>query len=205
MSVDLVEWLRACGKCQKFKPGPGIGRHPLHQEIAGAPLDRVAIDIMGKWPTSSSGNEYVLVLQDYFSKWVEIWPLPRHNAKTVASTLVTHFFSKYGSPRKLHSDQGREFESVLFKELCTLWGIQKTRTCPYTPSSDGMVERVNRSIQQMLKPHIESRVQDWDQWLWCVAQSYNSTLHASTGQTPFKLFLSRGCDPTSPLDRLSRC
>ncbi len=63
-----------------------------------------------------------------------------------------------------------------------------------------MVERVNRSIQQMLKPHIAQNIENWDKWLWAVAQSYNSTVHASTGQTPFKLFLSRGCDPILPLD-----
>jgi len=200
MSEDLTEWLKACGVCQRLKPGMGKGRLPLKQELAGAPLERVAIDIMGRWPMSSSGNEYVLVLQDYFSKWVEIWPLPKHDAATVARALVTQVFSKYGAPARLHSDQGREFESRLFAELCKLWRIDKTRTAPYTPWSDGMVERVNRSIQAMLKPHLEAHREDWDQWLWAVAQAYNATVHASTGQTPYKLFLSRGSDPVLPLD-----
>ena len=201
MSTDVMEWLKACDTCQRNKPGRGKGRYPLNQELAYRPLDRVAVDIMGPWKTSTEGNQYILVLQDYFTKWVEIWPLPNHKASTVAKTLVRYFFSKYGPPVRLHSDQGREFESQLFQELCSMWSIVKTRTTPYAPWSDGMVERVNRIIQAMIKHHVQRTNQlDWDQWLWAVAFTYNTTVHASTNCTPAKLFLTQCADLRLPLD-----
>ena len=131
---------------------------------------------------------------------MEIWPLKKHDARTVVNVLVTQFFSRFGAPQRLHSDQGREFESQLFREVCEMWGIDKTRTTPYSPWSDGMVERANRSIQQMLVHHVRSDKGRWDWWLWAVAMSYNTTVHKSTGETPFRLFLSRCEDPTLPAD-----
>ena len=201
MSSDIMEWLKACDTCQRNKPGCGKGRYPLTQDVVCEPMERVAVDIMGPWKTTPAGNQYILVCQDYFSKWVEIWPLPNHQAVTVARVLAKDFFSRFGAPQRLHSDQGREFESQLFQELCRLWGIQKTRTTPYAPWSDGMVERVNRTIQSMIKHHVQKTEKlDWDQWLWAVAQTYNTTVHASTNCTPAKLFLSRGTDLRLPLD-----
>ena len=201
MSTDVAEWLRACDVCQRNKPGSGKGRYPLTQELATAPMERVAVDIMGPWKATALGNQYILVLQDYFSKWIQIWPLPNHQATTVARALTVDFFSKFGAPLRLHSDQGREFESQLFQEMCTLWGIQKTRTTPYAPWSDGLVERANRTIQGLIKHHVQkSPQQEWDQWLWAVAQTYNTTVHASTGCTPAKLFLTRGEELRLPVD-----
>ena len=125
MSTDVADWLRACDTCQRNKPGGGKGRYPLVQDLASAPMDRVAVDIMGPWKITALGNQYILVLQDYFSKWIGKWALPNHQATAVARVLTVNFFSKFGAPLQLHSDQGREFESQLFLEMCTLWGIQR--------------------------------------------------------------------------------
>lgn len=92
----------------------------------------------------------MLVVGDYFSKWTEAYPLPNQEAKTVARVLVEEWVCRYGTPRSLHSDQGRNFESNLFGELCRLLGINKTRTTPYQPQSDGMIERFNRTSLSML-------------------------------------------------------
>ena len=112
MSTDVAEWLKACDICQRNKSGSGKGRYPLQQDLVAAPMERMAVDIMGPWKATKAGNQYILVLQDYFSKWIEIWPLPNHQAATVARVLVTDCFHGFGALTRLHSDQGREFESL---------------------------------------------------------------------------------------------
>ena len=83
----------------------------FHQEIVSTPMERIAMDIMGPWPQTPRGKEYVLVVQDYFSKGVEAWTLKRHMATDVAKALVHDFFSRVGAPERIHSDQGAEYSS----------------------------------------------------------------------------------------------
>ena len=78
---------------------------------------------------------------DYFSKWPEAYAIPRQDAEPVAEFLVNELVCGFGAPLELHSDQGRNFEPAVFKEMCHLLGISKTRTTPLHPQSDGMVER----------------------------------------------------------------
>lgn len=80
------------------------------------------------------------VLCDYFSKWSEAWAVPDHTALTVGYKVVSEFFCRFGFPKQIHSDQGREFESELFSVLCEKLGIAKTRITPYRPQSDGLVD-----------------------------------------------------------------
>ena len=200
MSVDVESWLKSCTMCQRLKPGPGPGRLPLRQEIMSYPMERVAMDLMGPWPTTKKGHKYVLVIQDYFSKWVEAFPLRQHTAPVVARVLVREYFCRYGAPERLHTDQGTEFNSALMRSIYDLWGVSKTRTSPYTPWSDGMVERCNRSLKCLISTHVGDDRNDWDEHLWAVVMAYNATEHKSTGFTPFYLFHSRCEEPRLPTD-----
>ena len=201
MARDLQEWLRACDSCQKIK---GMGRHgtkvPMKTESVGAPMERVAVDVMGPWPTTPRGNRFIVIYQDYFSNWIEVFPLERHTAECVASVLVNEVISRYGAPLKLHSDQGREFESALYREICRFWGVKKTRTAPYTPWSNGKLERVNQTVKTMVKHYVSTATNDWDRWLPFLRMAYNFTVHDTTKCTPFRLMFSRCCEPTVPLD-----
>ena len=105
------------------------------------PLERVAMDILGPLPPTRQGNRYILVIMDYFTKWPEAFALPNQEAEVVARAFVEGFACRYGIPQELHTDQGRNFESRLLKEVCRLLEIRKTRTTPLRPQSDGMVER----------------------------------------------------------------
>jgi transposase InsO family protein len=118
---------------------------PLAQYNVGSPVERVAIDVLGPLPTSEDGNKCILILiaADNFTKWVEGYALPNQEAVTVADVLVKEFVCRFGVPLFIHSDQGRNFESAVFGEMCRLLGINKTRTTPLHPQSDGMVERFN--------------------------------------------------------------
>ena len=118
------------------------------------------MDIVGPLPRTANGCEYVLVICDYFTKWVECYALPDHQAQTVADAVVSNFVSRFGVSSVIHLDQGREFESRLFEEVCQLLGIEKTRTTPYHPQSDGLVDRFNRTLQQMLSTFVNEERDD---------------------------------------------
>ena len=93
-------------------------------------MERIALDIMGPLPRSDRGNSFVLVVGDPFTKWIEAYALPDQKTSTVAETLVEQFICRYGCPKELHSDQGTNFQSAVFQEVCKLLGIDQTRTCP---------------------------------------------------------------------------
>ena len=145
MSTDIKRWCKQCDICARAKSGPGLGRSALCQSVTVAPLERVGIDIVGPLPITGDGNEYIVVLCDYFTKWVEAYAVPNHTALTVGDKIVNEFICRFGIPKQIHSDQGREFESELFSVLCEKLGVDKTRTTPYRPQSDGLVERYNRT------------------------------------------------------------
>ena len=94
-------------------------------------------------------------------------------------------------PESLHSDQGKQFESTLFQEMCKMLGIQKTRTTPYHPQSNGLVERVNRTIQNVLAAYVSDHQRDWDCYLAQTQLTNNTSQHSSTGYTPHFLLFGR--------------
>ena len=197
MRSDVERWCRECQVCQRTKTRP-TRRGLLQQEPVGGRFERVAIDIMGELPLTENGNRYILVLSDYFTKWTQAFPIPNQTAATVADALVTNCFSLLGIPHWLHSDQGSNFESELFQELCKLLDIHKTRTLAYHPQSDGQVERFNRTCKQMIKAFVNENMTDWDDHLPLLMMAYRASPHESTGLTPNMMMFGEEC--TLPLD-----
>ena len=175
MKLDCDLHVKTCAVCNKNKKGVRHHRAPLGEYHAGAPLDRLHIDILGPITTSESGNRYVLMLIDQFTKWLECYPLPNHTAEIVASKVVKGFISRFGCPLEIHSDQGPEFDSGLFKSVCNLLEITKTRTTPYRPSANGQMERYYRTLLQVIRCYIRAKQKTWDHDLeelaaaiWCM-------------------------------------
>ena len=191
MKEDLERWCTACHWCQLRKRRPGPRKAPLQQEWASQPMERLAMDILSFPTKTDDGNTCCLVVCDYFSKFAWAYALDNHKAETVADILVTEIFLVFGVSRFLHSDQGREFESELMKELCRLLEVTKTRTTPYHPQSDGLVERMNRTLLDMLSKACKNRTEDWDTHLPYVLAAYRATPHASTGCSPNLLMYGR--------------
>ena len=122
-TADVKEWCRSCKLCgQRKMPNPKH-RAPLVNVQAGYPMQMVATDILGPLPEFSSGNSYILVAADYFTRWVEAYPILSQEAVVVARKLLNEMFCRFSPPEQLHSDQGRQFESQLLAEVCKLLGI----------------------------------------------------------------------------------
>ena len=200
LSRDVKRHIQECPVCDVNKHPHRPLRAALNDYRVGAPMDRVAIDIMGPLPISQSGNSYLLVLGDYFTRWMEAYPIPDQQAETVARKLVNEFISRFGVPLEIHSDQGRNFESELFQHVCSELGITKTRTTPYRPSSNGLVERFNRTLAQMIRNFIGDNKQNWDVHVPLLTSAYRSTINPATGFTPN--FLMFGREVHLPIDLL---
>ncbi|GFX04395.1 retrovirus-related Pol polyprotein from transposon 412 [Trichonephila clavipes] len=124
----------------------------------------------------------------------------RLEAPTVAEAVVQHWISRYGVPLQLHSDQGRNFISAVLKGVCELLGIDKTKTTPLHPQSDGMVERFNRTILNNLSLMVSKNQQDWDQKVPLFLLAYRSAVHETTGYSPSQMLFDR--DLRLPCDLL---
>jgi transposase InsO family protein len=164
----------------------------------GSPLQRITTDILDEFPETENGNRYVIVISDYFNKWTETFPMRNMEAQTVARNITNEDICRFGCPETIHSDQGRQYESLLFDEVCRLLEIQKTRTTPYHLQSNGMMKRFNKTLATMLSASVNENHLDWDESIPYVMKAYRASQHESTDFSPNMLILGR--EVTTPLD-----
>ncbi len=190
MSSDIAQYVRGCKACNRCKDVPK-NRFPLVQHHAGTPLEKVHIDFLGPLPMSKKGNQFILVIVDNFTKWIECLPLPFQTAEITARAAVNGFFARFGYPAQLVSDQGRNFESSLFAEMCRLLHIKKSRTTAYRPSANGQAERMNRTLMAAVRFFVNKDHDNWDDYVPLIASAIRSSVNRHTGFTPNKLMLGR--------------
>ena len=193
-------WCESCEDCACRKAPTPKRRAPLHSIRVGNPMQLVAIDIMGLFPVTSNGNQYVLVVGDYFTRWIEAYAIPNQGAETVAKKLTEEMFFRFSPPEQLHPDQRRQFEGHIVAQICKMLGIKKTRTTPYHPQSNGLVERFNRTLVSMLSAVVQDRHTDWEDHLRATCMAYNTSVQATTVFSPFYLMFGR--EARMPLDIL---
>ncbi|KAI8510371.1 hypothetical protein Bbelb_112870 [Branchiostoma belcheri] len=201
LTNDVKAFVAGCLMCQRTKGGQRHPRAPLCPSVTGYPNERVAMDIVGPLTKTVGGHKYILVATDYFTKYVDIFPLENETAESVAEKFYDGWVCRHGPPASLHTDQGKNFDSNLIKHLCTYLKITKTRTTPYHPQSDGLVERFNRTMGNILRAYVAAHQRDWDIHLPAVRFAYNTSCHATTGFSPF--FLMHGREARLPLHLLT--
>ena len=187
MASDVHRHCESCTTCQQARSARPV-KAPLQSVPIGQPWEMIAIDIL-EIPMSTQYNKYLLVVQDYFTKWATAIPIPDQTAAVITREMVK-LFSIFGVPSIIHSDQGRNFESTLFRATLDAFGIEKSQTTAYHPQGDGMVERMNRSLLQLLRAYVSDEA-EWERYLPLVLYAYCSAVHTSTGISPFELMFGR--------------
>ncbi|XP_040210456.1 lymphocyte antigen 86 [Rana temporaria] len=190
MRGDIEKWCRECSTCAVGRNEKHDQKAPLHPIVSQTPLEIVAIDHV-KLEPSRSGYTYAMTIIDHYTKFVVAVPVKDLTAKTTADAFWKHFLLPYGCPERILTDQGSAFESQLFKELCTLHNCQKIRTTAYHPQGNGLCEKMNQTLIEMLRAVPPATISDWPTLLPQLMYTYNNTIHCSTGYTPYYLMFGR--------------
>ena len=188
MAKFIKERVQKCGSCIRRKKAPG--KAALVNITSTTPMELVCIDYLSL-ERSKGGFENILVITDHFSRYAQAIPTRNQTAATTAKALYENFFLHYGFPAKLHSDKGANFESKVIKKLCGIAGVLKTRTTPYHPMGNGMVERYNQTLLNMMGTLKERQKSDWKTFVPSLTHAYNATMHESIGFSPFYLMFGR--------------
>ena len=195
MQTEAIQHVLKCTRCLRRKTPPHVA--PLQPIHVTQPLELVHMDYLSLEP--SKGNiENVLVITDHFTRYALAYPSKTQTAQATARILWDNFICHYGFPEKFISDQGRNFESDLIKELCKIARVKKLHTTSYHPQGNGQCERFNSTLCNMLETLSEEEKSDWKSYLGCMTHAYNCTKHASTTYSPYYLMFGR--HPRLPID-----
>ena len=195
MQEEATQHVLKCTRCLRRKTPPQVA--PLQPILVTQPLELVHMDYLSLEP-SKRNIENVLVITDHFTRYALAYPSKTQTAQATARILWDNFICHYGFPEKFISDQGRNFESDLIKELCKIAGVKKVHTTPYHPQGNGQCERFNSTLCNMLGTLSEEEKSDWKSHLGCMTHAYNCTKHASTTYSPYYLMFGR--HPRLPID-----
>ena len=194
---DFVKnFISECSTCQLHK---GITNKPAPLEIYPSqllPFHTVSMDIMGPFPVTEEGYRYILVFMDYLSRYSEFCPIKDKSSIAVAEALRHRIITRHSCPRVLLSDNAKEFTSEIIQNLCKSYGIKKCQIVAYKPSSNGLVERANKSIISILRTVISPTTSDWHLVLDDVQMTLNNSINESVGESPH--YILYGYDARMP-------
>ncbi len=197
---DVVDYVTKCEVCQ---------RRMLRRQQAELqdninpkyPMECVGIDTVGPFITSENGNHYIVTVVDWYSAWVEAYPVPNKEANTIAKVLMEHFIPQHGCPRVLISDRGSEYVNAAIDLLATKMKIKRNITTPYHPAGNAKTERCHRFINDIIAKGLQDRMHtEWEDMLPAALFAMRTCVNDSTKYTPYMLLYGR--DPVLPLDTL---
>ena len=199
MTNDVRWYIKTCRKCQFSKREQGPKGGPLNPlPPRNEPFEVIGMDLIFPMPKSKDGNVAILVWEDYATRWSEAIPLADTLAATIGRAFWYNVVCRYGCPRTILTDLGKNFMSSIFEELLRFTKTDRLRTTAYHPQTDGLVERQNQTLKQMIRTYVNKKQSDWDELLPYLSFAYNSSVHSTTGVTPY--FLLYGREATLPVD-----
>ena len=188
MYKDVQNYVRSCEVCQKR--GKSKRKEPLHPIQVGRAFERIGIDLVGPLPITNRNNRYIIVATDYLTRWPEAKAVPDAGAETLAKFIFEEIVCRHGVPKIILSDNGKNFTSEVVRILCEKFLIKHIFSSPYHPQTNGMVERLNRTLCNSLAKVTEN-IEDWDLNISAVLFAYRTKRHTTTGYTPFHLVYGR--------------
>ncbi|XP_033758666.1 uncharacterized protein LOC117340982 [Pecten maximus] len=185
---DIRRYCRSCDVCQRTVHKGSVRKVPLgDMPIIDKPFDKVAVDIVGPlYPASDRGHRYILTVVDCATRYPDAVPLKHIETEDIAEALVD-VFSRVGVPREILSDRGSQFTSGVMKELSRLLSMRQMTTTPYHPASNGLVEKFNGTLKQMMKRMCVEQPRNWDKYINPVLFAYREVPQESLGFAPFEL------------------
>ena len=187
MAQRMMMSVRNCPKCRIFEAKPQIP--PMEPILCTEPLDLVHIDYVSMevmvGVTEKPVMKNVLVVEDHFTCFTQAYVTNNHTTCTTACVLYNEFFSVFGFPRRLMSDQVSEFTGQVISELCNLLGVTEIRTSPYHPQTNGAVERVHQTLRGMIAKMDPEKRAKWPSHLGPILIAYNATQSLITGYSPY--------------------
>lgn len=198
MLKEVEKYVKSCVDCQSRKTPKRAGAGLLQPIPVGEPFDTIGIDFLGPFTRTAKGNIYIIVAVDYATKWAEAEATRTATAGTTARFLINRIISKFGCPRRILSDRGRNFTSTLVSELLKGLGIRTSYTTAYHPMCNGLTEHFNGTLAQMLSNYVSTNQRDWDLYVHLTCFSYNTSIQETTRHTPF--FLMYGREARLPID-----
>ncbi|KAJ8040905.1 hypothetical protein HOLleu_15350 [Holothuria leucospilota] len=185
---DVAKFCKTCHSCQMVgKPNQNIPAAPLKQIPAfEEPFRRVIIDCVGPLPKSRAVHQYILTIMCASTRFPEAIPLTNINARTVLQALLK-FFTLFGLPKEIQSDQGSNFMSTVFQQMLYELGIDQIKSSAYHPESQGALERFHQTLKNMLKTYCHDNGRDWDEGIPFVMFAARESIQESLGFSPFEL------------------
>jgi transposase InsO family protein len=164
----------------------------------GGPFEMLGLDILGPFPISDSGNNNIIVATEYMTRLAETAAVYKADKWNVAKFIDENIIFKHAAPVKILTDQGKVFSSNLCKQIYTNHEIAHVRTSAYHPATNGLTERFNKTLAEMISQYTNDRQTDWDKSLIYVTFAYNTSIQESTKFSPF--MLTYGREPVLPAD-----
>jgi transposase InsO family protein len=186
MRKDVEEFIDKCDACQRHKRS--YLRVPMqHQMIPPAPFHTVSMDVQGPLVPTEYGEEYILVIQDMLTRWIELAPMKTADTKTILSRLENCWIKRYGYPQRLLTDRASVFVGQEMAEFCDFYGIEKIHTTAYRPQGNGANERTHQELTKYLSMYLEDERKD--KWRWLLPNAMyvlNTSDHAALGMSPYE-------------------
>ncbi|KAG1461513.1 hypothetical protein G6F56_005713 [Rhizopus delemar] len=190
MGADVANWVQTCEGCQWYKLRNDSTRPPM-KPITPKVVGEIWATDIAIFPESYTGERYMLVLMEYLSKWVVAVPLKSFDASSIVQVLLYEVVLKYGLPARLISDNGSNYIAEAMGMVCQRLGISRSLTSVEHPQSDGLVERLNRTLKTSLGIVTGQDSKTWAQHLPFVVFAYNTAKQASTRFSPFQVMFGR--------------